>query len=168
MKDEQLPRVGTIKRKILDTVYEHFKGNDRIFEFFAARIAEMMDRNLRVTEVTRQHRDGGRDALGHYKVGHDGDQINLEFALEAKCYNPDSSIRVNHTSRLISRLRYRQFGIFVTTASVARQAYQEIRDDNHPVIIISGGDIVTILEDAGYSTPDSVQKLLQNDFPRSK
>ena len=45
----------------------------------------------------------------------------------------------------------RQFGVLVTTSYVARQAYKEIREDTHPVIIISGKDIVETLKKAGVA-----------------
>ena len=48
-------------------------------------------------------------------------------------------------SRLISRLRYRQFGILVTTSYLGKQAYEELKIDNHPVVIISGSDISKLL-----------------------
>lgn len=53
-------------------------------------------------------------------------------------------------SRLISRLRYRQFGILVTTSYVDSQAYKEIKVDGHPVLVMSGGDIVNVLRRNGF------------------
>jgi hypothetical protein len=44
------------------------------------------------------------------------DRISLDFALEAKCYAPENGVGVKELSRLISRLRHRQFGILVTTS----------------------------------------------------
>ena len=52
---------------------------------------------------------------------------------------------VKDMSRLISRLLHRQFGVFVTTSYVADQAYKEVIEDGHPVIIISGKDICLTL-----------------------
>ena len=68
-------------------------------------------------------------------------------------------------SRLISRLRHRQFGILVTTSYVSAQAYREIKEDEHPIIVVSGADIVEILRDNGYSRSGSVQGWLENEFP---
>jgi hypothetical protein len=66
--------------------------------------------------------------------------------MEAKCYNPaTSSVGVKETSRLISRLRHRQFGVFITTSYINTQAYKEIKEDEHPVIIIAARDIVDTL-----------------------
>ncbi len=94
------------------------------------------------------------------------DQIELDFALEAKCYCVDSGVGVEAQSRLISRLRPRQFGVLVTTSFVSEQAYGELRDDNHPVVILSGGDIVDILADHQISTVASTAAWLEQNFAR--
>ena len=48
-------------------------------------------------------------------------------------------------SRLISRIRYRQFGVLMTTSYVHRQAYEEVIEDGHPILIVSACDIAQIL-----------------------
>jgi len=75
--------------------------------------------------------------------------------MEAKCYSPSNSVGVKETSRLISRLRHRQFGVLITTSYVHIQAYNEIVDDEHPIIIVAGRDIVEILRRAGIQGPDA-------------
>ena len=75
----------------------------------------------------------------------------MEFALEAKCYEISNGVGVKELSRLISRLRHRQFGILVTTSYVSLQAYQEIKEDQHPIVIIAAADIVRLLKTAGIN-----------------
>jgi Restriction endonuclease len=104
-----------------------------------------VDPNIKIETVTRPTVDGGRDAIGTYRVGPLADRIVLDFALEAKCYAPGNGVGVKELSRLISRLRHRQFGILVTTSFLGHQAYQELRSDRHPVVVIAGGDIAAIL-----------------------
>ena len=89
--------------------------------------------NVDRIDVTRPWRDGGRDAVGDYLLGPATDPVAVEFALEAKCYAPANGVGVRETSRLISRLRHRQFGVLVTTSHLDGQAYREIREDGHPV-----------------------------------
>jgi hypothetical protein len=60
-------------------------------------------------------------------------------------------------SRLISRLRDRQFGILITTSYVDLQAYREIKEDQHPIIVISATDIIEVLKGAGHSDANAVQ-----------
>ncbi len=55
-------------------------------------------------------------------------------------------------SRLISRIRYRQFGIMVTTSYVDSQAYKEVIEDGHPILIVTASDIGTILRNSAITT----------------
>src|SRR5262249_49722128 len=117
-------------------------------------------------ELTRATADGGRDAIGEYLIGPATDPVRVTFALEAKLYDPaGGGVGVKAVSRLISRLRYRQFGILVTTGYVAMQAYKEIRTDQHPIVIMSGIDIVNLLKEKGYATPADVMRWLDEAFP---
>jgi restriction endonuclease Mrr len=47
-------------------------------------------------------------------------------------------------------LRHRQFGFFVTTSFFNRQAYSELREDAHPIALVSGRDIIDTLREHGY------------------
>lgn len=163
--EEQKPSTP-LEREVLHTIYTYFEGDPTDFEGVAASIFELMDPNVGNYEVTRNTRDGGRDAVGQYNIGpetgSDSDNLAVEFALEAKCHKPNSGNGVKEISRLISRLRYRQFGIFVTTSYVGEQAYKEIKEDGHPVLIISGGDIAKILIKNGFNTVEAVETWLEN------
>jgi hypothetical protein len=61
-------------------------------------------------------------AHGKYRLGLPQNCVTVEFAMEAKCYARNSGVGVKAVSRLISRLRQRQFGILVTTSYLADQA----------------------------------------------
>jgi len=117
-------------------------------------------------DLTRPSRDGGRDAIGFYTLGPAQDPIELDFALEAKCFSPTTPVGVEALSRLISRIRPRQFGVLVTTSYVADQAYKELRDDEHPVVVLAGRDLVQILADHQLGTPAAVTDWLEREFPR--
>ncbi len=143
-KLQQLPedRAGI---RMLQSIINYFADNPVGFELCAVTLIQMMDANFRDFDLTRPWRDGGRDAVGSYVISAPGESLPVECALEAKCYNTASSVGVKATSRLISRLKYRQFGILVTTSYVNSQAYEEIKADEHPVLIVSGRDIVDVL-----------------------
>lgn len=125
----------------LDVVYQRFKDDPHKFEKCALEIAKLFLPDIHHEELTRPWRDGGRDAVGLYRIGKDAGAIDVEFALEAKCYSLASSVGVKEVSRLISRLRHRQFGILVTTSYLHDQAYSEVVEDGHPVVIICARDI---------------------------
>ena len=150
---------------LLQLVYDHFKDRPYDFEQFAADLWQVSQPNVDRIDVTRPWRDGGRDAVGDYLLGPRHDPVAVEFALEAKCYGPENSVGVRETSRLISRLRHRQFGVLVTTSYVHSQAYQEIREDGHPVIILAGRDIAEILQAQGLDTTAALRQYLHLKYP---
>lgn len=164
-EDEQESSLGR-ERNLIETIVDYFEGNKTDFEYAAVDLFKMSDTNVRRTEVTRARRDGGRDGLGDYVVGpnlgEEGDDLILDFALEAKCKKPGNSCGVKKTMRLISRIRNNQFGVFVTTSCVGSQAYEEIRDDEHPILIITGKDIAQILINNGITEPDGVRSWLDS------
>jgi hypothetical protein len=147
---EQVPKSPT-GIAILTQVWAYFREAPRAFEAFAARIFQMHDQRVIIDEITRASVDGGRDAVGRYLLGLSDDPIYAEFSLEAKCYAPPINggganiVGVKEVSRLISRIRHRQFGVLVTTSVIGRQAYEEVRADRHPIIFFSGKDIADIL-----------------------
>ena len=132
----------------LEKIRNHYTDNAYGFEKCAKDLLEKMDERFQDFNLTRPWRDGGRDALGYYVIGN-GSKANyplrIDCALEAKCYSPTNSVGVREMSRLISRIRYRQFGVMLTTSYVHKQAYKEVLEDGHPILIVSASDIAQIL-----------------------
>lgn len=147
-KEQQLPN-AQYDIKLLQRIRDYYKNNPFGFELCSTKIVQMMDNNFEFFELTRPWRDGGRDAIGKYKIGSSHNPLMVDFALEAKCYSSDVSVGVKSMSRLISRLRYRQFGVLVTTSYVHSQAYKEIIEDGHPILIVNALDIARILRAQG-------------------
>ena len=137
--------------KCLDVIRNHYLkelNNPQGFEACATNIVSKMDGNFVDFTLTRPWRDGGRDALGFYSINTGGKvnhPLKIDCALEAKCYSKDTAVGVKQMSRLISRIRYRQFGILVTTSFVDKQAYSEVVEDGHPILIVTATDIAGIL-----------------------
>lgn len=171
--DEQLP-TQKMGKDFLHIIWKYFCDEPTAFEFMASDIFKMSNTNIIIDEITRGTIDGGRDALGRMKIGIDSDPIYVDFILEAKCYNPGqfagkvNTVGVKETSRLISRIRNRQFGVLVTTSAIAMQAYQEVRLDNHPIIFISGKDIVTILIEKGINSIGKLKRYLTDNYKLKK
>lgn len=165
-KAEQLPG-DEAGRAILAAIRARFADAPVQFEECAAKLVQLMDSQFVSCDVTRPSRDGGRDAVGLYRIGYGTASIQVDYALEAKCYGPDNSIGTREVSRLISRLRHRQFGVIVTTSFLHSQAYQEIKEDKHPVIVVSARDIVSIFAKAGLTSVGDVIKWLAVNFPDS-
>lgn len=157
----QLPR-GELESNLINTIYDRCKTDPFTFEPVAAAIWKMSTQIGMKFEMTRRYRDGGRDAVGNLEIGPIDDPIQLTFALEAKLYNPSGRVGVRATSRLISRLKHREFGVLVTTAPLDKQAYTELRQDEHPVVVISGHDIAEILIRNGMNTIQACNRWLDS------
>lgn len=161
-KEEQIPN-SKEEINMIKEIYNYFDDAYK-FEKCAAKIAQLMDKNIISYDMTRTRRDGGRDAIGKYRIGIDKSNIQVEFALEAKRYELNNSVGVKETSRLISRLKHREFGILVTTSYVDIQTYKEIVEDGHPIVIISAIDIIDILKKSGIKGINDVRQWLKNNF----
>jgi hypothetical protein len=152
-------------KPLINCICQHFKDRETDFEQFAADLWRVSQPNVDKIDVTRPWRDGGRDAVGDYLLGPRSDPVAVEFALEAECYSPGNSVGVRQTSRLISRLRHCQFCVLVTTSHLDSQAYTEIREDGHPVVVLAGRDIVDILKTQGLNTPGQLRQYLADKYP---
>jgi hypothetical protein len=162
-KREQLPD-DPEGLAMIQVIRDHFSSSPHAFEHCAAAIARLMAPDIATLDVTRPSRDGGRDGVGQLRVGTGPGAILVDFALEAKCYGEGNAVGVREMSRLISRLRHRQFGILVTTSWVDAQAYKEIKEDQHPIIVIAAADIVTLLRSSGRSNRAVVGEWLAAGF----
>lgn len=162
-KREQYPE-DRLSLMLLETITGYFVNRAHDFEYCAVEIARMMMPDITSVNVTRRYRDGGRDALGQLRIGTGPSSVLVDFALEAKCFTPPTGVGVRYLSRLISRLRHRQFGILVTTTWLDQQAYKEIVEDRHPIVVISGADIVSTLRGAGLNDPKILMDWLETHF----
>ena len=149
---EQLAKPG-LAADLVDYIVDYCEADPFLFEPIAAAIWQLSCSQPVEYELTRRYRDGGRDAIGHLLLGPISDVVKISFSLEAKCYRPNKSrVGVKEMSRLISRLKHREFGVLVTTSAVDKQAYDEIRNDGHPIVVLSGQDIADVLIAAGINT----------------
>lgn len=131
------------ERRVLELILSEL--NDREFEFAAVEIIRLMDERFSDFTVTQRVRDRGRDALGYYNVGHEEHQIRLSAIVEAKQWRGVGDVGVKPMARLLSRLRHRDIGVFLTTSCFNKQVQEELIEDRHPVILVSGGDMARII-----------------------
>ncbi|MGW3127647.1 restriction endonuclease [Streptomyces sp. NPDC001123] len=163
-KADQLPD-DQEGQAILDTIRAYFQGREHDFEACAVAVWRLMAPRTGACDLTRPSRDGGRDAVGQYILGPAAATIAIDFALEAKCYSATNSVGVREVSRLISRLRHRNFGVLVTTSYFHKQVQEEVHEDGHPIALVCGRDMVDVLRQHGYTTGSAVQRWLEQSFP---
>ena len=134
--------------RCIEQIRTHYKDNPIGFECCATGRGQKTEQHFVDFSRTRPWRGGGTDAIGRYSINN-GRKINhpldMECALEAKCYGKNDAVGVHQLSRLIARIRYRQFGILVTTSYIATQAYKEVVEDGHPILFVTASDIAGIL-----------------------
>jgi hypothetical protein len=166
-RQQQLPTAGD-DMALLDEIRAFFLSNPTDFEACAAEVVRLQLGPGASMDLTRPTRDGGRDAIGVLQIGQRPSSVAVQFAIEAKCYGHENSVGVREMSRLISRLRHRQFGVMVTTSFVNSQAYNEVIEDGHPIMIIAASDIVRILRRNGIATRENVRSWLVSAFGRER
>ncbi|CAM5306657.1 hypothetical protein SCHAM137S_01336 [Streptomyces chartreusis] len=164
-KADQLPDDAAGKA-ILEEIREYFRDREHDFEACAVAIWRLIARNTGPVDVTRPSRDGGRDAIGTYGLGPASSRIAIDFALEAKCYGAGNSVGVREVSRLISRIRHRNFGVLVTTSYFHKQVQEEVQEDGHPIALIAGRDVIDALRHNGRTTVHAVRQWLEQSFPK--
>lgn len=151
LKKDQLP-VTKEEDRVLNYLIESL--DDREFEYAAAEIIRLLDPRFKDLYVTRATKDGGRDVIGQYHLGHSGHIIRLSAFIEAKKWKKSTSVGVKPLLRLISRLKHRDIGVFMTTSYFDKQIQEELIEDGHSVILISGGDIARLIIRAELSKPE--------------
>jgi hypothetical protein len=167
-REQQLP-TDPLGKQLVNHIHHRFAAKQSYeFEPVALALWTMLSKLPIDAHVTRKSADGGRDAYGVIHIGPTGDPLKLDFALEAKCYAVSNSVGVKETSRLISRLRRHHFGVLVTTSFVSGQAYEEIREDGHPVVLITGSDIAQVLIDNGYDTIKNLDAWIDSILDRKR
>ncbi len=155
----------------LRIIREYYSKFPQGFEVCAKDILEKTDSKFQEFDLTRPWRDGGRDALGYYVINSGSNSnipLRIDCAMEAKCYSEKNSVGVREMSRLISRIRYRQFGVMVTTSFVDKQAYKEVIEDGHPILIITATDIAQTLRHNSITTDNIVDWLKTLDDADSR
>ena len=166
-KSEQLPRNGQ-ECDIVARLHKAFRDRPTDFEHCAAALVRLMDDRFENIVVTRPSRDGGRDATGEYRIARGPAEVRVEFALEAKCYALGNPVGVKEASRLISRLKHRQFGLLITTSYVAEQAYKEIVEDGHPIGVLAAIDIARLLIAKGYGDREALNGWISSARPSAQ
>jgi hypothetical protein len=57
--------------------------------------------------------------------------------------------------------------VLVTTSWVDLQAYKEIKEDEHPIVVVSAADIVDLLRRNGKGSAANVAAWLVEEFPKA-
>ena len=142
-----MPPAGSQSEADLRAIYNFFNTRKHAFELLAAQVtAEVLRRSGSTYNpgwLTRSGGDGGVDFVGRLDVGSASANTPVVVLGQAKCISPESSISPDQVARVVARLRRGWIGVFVTTGSFSKQAQVEVVDDQYPLVLISGQQLVT-------------------------
>jgi len=166
----QLP-TDDLSKAMLFKIYRYFSSEPYTFLHFAADIYALTDSKIRLRRIKRQSSDGSYTISGDFQIGIHDHPVYVGFLVEAKCYNPGigtrkrKSVGTKEIFKLLARLENQQFGVLVTTSVVTQQAYEELGKQNHPVICITGADIIEILISNKIDTVRQLTDWLAHNYP---
>jgi hypothetical protein len=150
VKDQQLD-AGSKDKKDLQLIYEYFEGRKHDFEAVASTVAARVLRadGHRYTDgwLTRRSGDGGADFVGRLDLGTGTTGTKLVVLGQAKCVLPTSSVSAEQIARVVARLRRGWLGVYVTTGVFSEAAQTEIFEDQYPIVLVNGKDLVRQLQE---------------------
>lgn len=167
---DQRPEVGGDVEADLEAVYRRFDGQKHAFEALASAVAARVMRASGHSYVegwlTRRSGDGGADFVGRLDLGSGLAGTRLVVLGQAKCIKPDSLVSAEQIARVIARLQRGWIGAYVTTGAYSEPAQLEIVEDQYPIVLINGQDLVKELreiawEDHGGDLTACVEHLLE-------
>ena len=97
-KAEQLPATPD-DQALIDVIRQRYKDNPYGFEACAGALTRLLLPDVARLDLTRPWRDGGRDGIGRLRIGRSPAAIEVDFALEAKCYGANNAVGVKEVSK---------------------------------------------------------------------
>jgi Restriction endonuclease len=154
----------------LEQAYRRFDDQKHAFEALASAVAARVMRGSGHSYVegwlTRRSGDGGADVVGRLDLGSGLADTRLVVLGQAKCIKPNSLVSADQIARVVARLQRGWIGVYVTTGAFSEPAQLEIAEDQYPIVLINGLDLVKELrqiawEDHGGELTSCVEHLLE-------
>ncbi|MEU2302052.1 restriction endonuclease [Streptomyces antibioticus] len=143
---EQRPKVGSTEANDLELIYKYFDGRKHDFEAVASAVAAHVLRGAGNSYLegwlTRRSGDGGADFVGRLDLGSGLAGTSLVVLGQAKCVKPDNLVTAEQIARVVARLRRGWIGVYVTTGAYSVPAQTEMVEDQYPIVLINGLDLV--------------------------
>jgi hypothetical protein len=148
---EQRPDRDTVDVRDLERVYGYFDGRKHDFEAVAPAVAAGVLREAGNSYVEGWLRprsgDGGADFVGRLGIGSGLSGTSLVLLGQAKCLKPANLVTAEQIARVVARLRLGWIGVYVTTGAHSVPAQTEMVEDQYPIVLINGLDLVRQLRD---------------------
>lgn len=130
------------KRKVLLDFYETFSSGYEFEEFLKPFLEKI---GLDEVKVTKRSNDGGIDLDGvrYGVIDTNGDSV--KYKVQAKCFNPNSSVSVDIIDRHRGIMKNGERGIIITTAKFSEPAIKSAASEiERPILLIDGEDLINI------------------------
>jgi hypothetical protein len=166
--EEQLPKTGSFDSAVLKQIADLSPVN---FEKFCRKLLEEVATHTGIQHQvrgTRHVRDGGFDFFGRF-IFPEPLRYEIQFKGEAKKYSRTNGVGPKEVSRLVARLQRGEYGIFITTSYYTLDAQKEVGEDDYPVRLFSGIDLVNFLRVLGKISsekkisPDWLARIIKED-----
>jgi restriction endonuclease Mrr len=152
-KERQLPAENSNDAKVLNQLNTL---SPKIFEAVVVEIFKQLPHvNHNITR-TRLVKDEGFDFYGEFSIPYPL-AYKIDFLGEVKRYSRNNGVGPELISRLVARLGRGQFGIFVTTSYYTEQAQHEVLEDEYPIRLYSGIDLVNFLRELRLINNNSIK-----------
>ena len=168
---DQRPKPDSPDAADLDLVYKYFDGRKHDFEALAAAVAARVLRGAGHSYLdgwlTRRSGDGGADFVGRLDLGSGSAGTSLVVLGQAKCVKPGTLISAEQIARVVARLRRGWIGVYVTTGAYSEAAQTEMVEDQYPIVLVNGMDLVRELrsmarDDHGGDLSACIEHLLSS------
>ena len=155
----------------MNQIYSFFSERDRhAFELFAMRIAqevfESTGANFQAGWVTQKSGDGGIDFVARSDIGNGLAKIKTVLIGQAKCESLNVPTNGVSIARTVSRLKRGWLGIYVTTSYFSTAVQKEVLDDQYPVMLINGLQIVKATEAIIFREGITLTEFMNDVFDR--
>lgn len=151
--EQQLPEFGSADATLLQQIADLSPVH---FEKFCRKLLEEIASHTGIQHQireTRHVRDGGFDFFGRF-IFPEPLRYEIQFKGEAKKYSRTNGVGPKDVSRLVARLQRGEYGIFITTSYYTQDAQKEVGEDDYPVRLFSGVDLVNFLRVLGKIASD--------------
>jgi len=153
-REEQRPEPGTKEEARLKGIYDFYKLREERFEVLAELVAEEIlgttAKQYRRGWVTPATGDGGADFVARMDVGSGFATAKLVVLGQAKCEKLGSATSGRDIARTVARLRRGWIGVYVTTSYFSTRAQQEVIDDEYPLVLVNGLQLVEVVSRIMY------------------
>ncbi|MFG2293381.1 restriction endonuclease [Streptomyces sp. NPDC048603] len=169
---DQRPEPGSAEYADLELIYKYFDGRKHDFEALASTVAARVLRGSGYSYVegwlTRRSGDGGADFVGRIDLGSGLAGTSLVVLGQAKCVKLDSLVSAEQIARVVARLRRGWIGVYVTTGAYSEPAQAEMIEDQYPVVLVNGRDLLRELrgmarDDHGGNLTSCIEHILASE-----